>query len=65
MWMSFEIYWPQMPRKSLKLSIMVGENFEIYWPQMARNSLKLSTMLENILKYAGLKWLEMLLNYPP
>ena len=44
---------------------MVGEHFEICWPQMARIRLNCSTWLENILKYAGLKWLGIDLNGPP
>ena len=61
----FKICWSQMTGKALKLSTVVGENFEICWTQVARNALKLSKMSREILKYAGLKRLEMYLNRPP
>ncbi len=51
-----EICWPQMARNSIKLSTIVREHSG--WLQVTRNSLNYAPWLEKVLKYVGLKWLE-------
>ena len=41
------------------------KQIEIYLFQMAKNDLKLSTMVEKQLKLTFLKWIKIILNYPP
>ena len=53
-----EICWPEMVRNSIKLSTMVREHFAICSLQVTRNSLNCAPWLEKVLKYVGVKWLE-------
>jgi cellulose synthase/poly-beta-1,6-N-acetylglucosamine synthase-like glycosyltransferase len=61
---NFENHLSQLAKNDLKLSTMFGENFEIYFFQMAKNYHILSMVRENF-KFTSLKWLKIILDYPP